>query len=275
MILAVLSGPAVPMQDLYLRVEGARLRYRDTGAGPAVVLIHGWTLDLDMWEPQVATLAERFRVVRFDRRGFGLSSGTPSLEGDAADVLALYRHLGFSRAALVGMSQAARVVARLAADAPERASCIVLDGPPAGIAADDATAGSELPIAEYRRLMREEGLEAFRRSWAQHPMAQLRSVDPAARELVARMLARYQGADLLEPPAMLQSPALESIRRPALVIAGEFDVASRREAAAAIASRLPFGEAETIPDAGHMASLDNPLAYGAALSAFLQRHVVA
>jgi pimeloyl-ACP methyl ester carboxylesterase len=38
-----------PDQDLYLWVEGARLRYRDAGSGPAVLLIHGWTLDLDMW----------------------------------------------------------------------------------------------------------------------------------------------------------------------------------------------------------------------------------
>ena len=61
--------------DRHLSVPGARLRYRDEGAGPAVVFVHGWTLDLDMWEPQ-APLAAQLRLVRFDRRGFGLSSGT-------------------------------------------------------------------------------------------------------------------------------------------------------------------------------------------------------
>ena len=57
-----------------LQLPGARLRYRDEGAGRAVVFVHGWTLDLDVWEPQ-PPLAAELRVVRYDRRGFGLSTG--------------------------------------------------------------------------------------------------------------------------------------------------------------------------------------------------------
>jgi pimeloyl-ACP methyl ester carboxylesterase len=106
-------------------------------------------------------------------------------------------------------------------------------------------------------------------------MAQDRSVDPDVRALVTRMLARYRGEDLLEAQAFQDAPALESIRRPALVIAGEFDVASRRAGAEAITRRLPFAQFVTIPDAGHLTSLDNPLAYCAALSAFFQRHAMA
>ena len=49
--------------DQYLAVPGARLRYRDEGAGQAVVLVHGWTLDLEIWQPQTA-LATGMRVVR-------------------------------------------------------------------------------------------------------------------------------------------------------------------------------------------------------------------
>ena len=49
------------------------------------MFVHGWTLDLDVWEPQ-ATLAAELRVVRYDRRGFGLSSGRPSLSKDVSDL---------------------------------------------------------------------------------------------------------------------------------------------------------------------------------------------
>jgi len=66
-----------------LQVPGARLRYRDEGSGRAVVFVHGWTLDLDVWEPQLPLAAE-LRVVRYDRRGFGLSSGDPSLAHDVS-----------------------------------------------------------------------------------------------------------------------------------------------------------------------------------------------
>jgi pimeloyl-ACP methyl ester carboxylesterase len=57
--------------DSFLPVDGASLRYRDEGQGQPVIFIHGWTLDLDMWEPQVAALSGAFRIIRHDRRGFG------------------------------------------------------------------------------------------------------------------------------------------------------------------------------------------------------------
>src|SRR5438445_7141112 len=88
-------------RDLYVEMDGANLRYRDEGKGAAVVLVHGWTLDLEMWDPQAAALAAAYRVIRFDRRGFGLSSGDPSLGRDAADLHALCRHLRLQRVALV------------------------------------------------------------------------------------------------------------------------------------------------------------------------------
>ena len=57
--------------DRFLPVPGARLRFRDEGSGVALVLIHGWTLDLEMWSPQAQPLRDRFRIIRMDRRGFG------------------------------------------------------------------------------------------------------------------------------------------------------------------------------------------------------------
>ncbi len=100
-----------------LQVPGARLRYRDEGAGRAVVFVHGWTLDLDVWEPQ-ATLAAELRVVRYDRRGFGLSTGQPSLTRDVSDLGTLLSVLGIVSPLLVGMSQGARVVLEFAARHP-------------------------------------------------------------------------------------------------------------------------------------------------------------
>ncbi|HEY1347016.1 MAG TPA: alpha/beta fold hydrolase, partial [Streptosporangiaceae bacterium] len=56
-----------------LPLPGAGLAYEVTGEGPAVVLVHGFGLDMRMWDPQVEHLAARFRVVRYDCRGFGAS----------------------------------------------------------------------------------------------------------------------------------------------------------------------------------------------------------
>ncbi len=116
--------------DRYFTTDGARLRYRDEGRGPAVLMVHGWTLDLQMWEPQVAALRDAFRLVRFDRRGFGLSSGRPSGSQDIADIRALCAHLSIERVALVGMSQGVRAVMGFARAAAPAVSGLILDGPP-------------------------------------------------------------------------------------------------------------------------------------------------
>ena len=54
----------------FVEVDGARLHVDDEGRGFPVLLVHGWALDLEMWQPQVAAWAGYWRVIRFDRRGF-------------------------------------------------------------------------------------------------------------------------------------------------------------------------------------------------------------
>ena len=262
--------------DLYLPVTGALLRYRDEGDGPAVLFIHGWTLDLDMWEPQAVGLADAFRVVRFDRRGFGLSSGRASLNSDVRDALAVCDKLQLERLACVGMSQGARVAMHLCRIAPERLACVVLDGPPRSLA-DDAPAGAEdVPLGEYRDLIAGGDIETFRRRWAGHPLMRLETRSAEARALLARITARYSGADLLpELPAAedhWDRAVTASLETPALVITGEHDLPSRVRAANALTAALPIAQRAVISASRHLPNLDNPLSYNTVLRAFLERH---
>ena len=264
-----------PPLDLHLETRGARLHYRDEGRGCAVILVHGWTLDLEQWHLQVAALAGEFRMVRLDRRGFGLSSGLPSIAADCADLAALCRHLRLDRAALVGMSQGARVVLQFAKSQPRMTSCVVLDGPP-HFGTGEADSSHDIPYQYYRELAQAHGLAAFRREWSEHTLARLRTADPGAHVLLARMLARYPGRDLTDIPMHTDAAAgahsFESVDRPVLVMNGEFDIDSRKRFARQIASQLSDVERIEIPDAAHMCNLDNPRAYNAALKRFLQRH---
>jgi pimeloyl-ACP methyl ester carboxylesterase len=262
--------------DLYLETGGVRLRYRDEGRGYAVILVHGWTLDLDQWELQAAGLAGEFRVVRMDRRGFGLSSGLPSIAGDAVALSALCEHLALDSAALVGMSQGARVVLQFAKSHPRMTSCLVLDGP-SHLGAEDATRSShDIPYEYYRELAQVQGLSAFRREWSGHALARLRSADPEAHALLARMIARYPGRDLTDTAGHADATPLaekfESVDRPALVMNGEFDLDSRKRFARQLALQLPRVEYAEIPGAGHLCNLDNPRAYNDALKRFLERY---
>jgi pimeloyl-ACP methyl ester carboxylesterase len=258
--------------DRELSTQQARLRFRDEGSGPALLLIHGWSLDLDMWEPQARALRDSFRIIRFDRRGFGLSAGTPSIAADVADALALCEHLGLESLALVGMSQGARIAAHLAARRPELVSRVAFDGAPAGILDDGMVSYSEIPMAAYRELVRAGRLAEFREQWSRHPLSRLHTRDAPTRELLERIRGRYRALDL-EHPAADSAPlaplGAESIRSPALIISGALDLDSRLRTAEALARALASSERAVVPEAGHMPNLDNPGAYNSALRAFL------
>ena len=267
------QAAAEPQPDRQLARPDARLRFRDAGTGPAVLMIHGWTLDLDMWDPQAEALCDAFRVIRWDRRGFGLSSGRPALAADIEDARALCAHCGVRSVAVLGMSQGARVATRLAAESPELVSCLILDGPPGATLKGGTAVEEEIPIAAYRRIVRELGVEEFRKRWRTHRLIQLRSAEPRTRELLDRMLDRYGAADLREPQAEA-APEVSppgSIDRPVLVISGQDDLPARVRAADILAAALPHCERAVIPGAGHLPNLDNPPLYNALLRRFLRR----
>lgn len=92
------------------------LYYEDNGAGSPVVLLHGWPLDSRSWEPQLPALVQAgYRVVTYDRRGFGRSS-RPSSGYDfdtlAADLSAVIEHLDLHEVTLVGFSLGTGELAR-------------------------------------------------------------------------------------------------------------------------------------------------------------------
>ncbi len=269
------SNPA----NLTFEFGGARLRYRDSGRGPAVLFLHGWTLDLDMWEFQAADLAARYRIVRLDRRGFGLSSGVPSMVQDVRDVEALCRYLEIEPLAIVGMSQGARVALALAVRARLAISCVVLDGAPQLDLASLTGNSADLPRAHYRNLAQRDGMAAFRREWRMHPLASLQTRDPHAHEILARSIERYRGHDLLNPETADEPAARSavdvSLLPPLLLLSGEHDLRGRRNFAKQLAADLAQAECVEIPHAGHLCNLDNPQAYNAALGNFLEKHAVA
>jgi pimeloyl-ACP methyl ester carboxylesterase len=254
----------------FLDIRGARLRVRTTGQGPAVLLVHGWALDLDMWMPQFAALAGRYRLIALDRRGFGFSSGTPSIEDDVADIDELLAKLRVDRVAIVGMSQGARVALRWALENPARIASLLLDGPPRDLLAVGRPQG-EITLATYRELVRTQGIEAFRKEWLDHPLMQLHTHDARTRALVREMVARYPGHDLRQDdsPGVACIGDLHRLDVPVLIVNGEYDSDMRIGAGAELARALPDARLVVIPGAGHLSNLDNPAAYNKVLSEYV------
>src|SRR6202790_3373488 len=117
--------------DSFAAIDGARIRYRLEGpiGAPFLVLSNSLGTNLDMWEPQVAVLATRFRVLRYDSRGHGLSAVTPgpyTIERLARDVLALLDEIKIDRTDFCGLSMGGMAGMWLGVHAPQRINRLVL-----------------------------------------------------------------------------------------------------------------------------------------------------
>jgi len=113
-----------------VRLRGRRVRYVDMGSGPTVVLIHGQGGSWQWWLRQIATLADRARMVAVDLPGFGASDAVENGEdvfvGHIATIIGVLDHLGVARATVVGHSMGGVVALRLACDHPERISGLLM-----------------------------------------------------------------------------------------------------------------------------------------------------
>jgi pimeloyl-ACP methyl ester carboxylesterase len=153
-----------------LPLPGTGLAYEVTGDGPAVVLVHGFGLDMRMWEPQVEHLAARYRVIRYDCRGFGASGAfDPAVPyTHAGDLVALLDHLAIGEAVLAGLSFGGRVVLQTALAAPARVrGLVLLDAVLDGVPWDPESAGA---LDKLARRVQAGGVPAGRAAWLAHPL---------------------------------------------------------------------------------------------------------
>ena len=176
------------------------------------------------------------------------------------------------------MSQGARVVLEFAARHPSFVRGLVLDGAPPLLDPGATAATEELPLESLRQLATRDGLEAFRRAWSMHPLTQLMTGDARMRTLLARILARYPGNDLLAdslPREAIDRQLLDGISVPVLIVNGARDSETRRRAGAALRDALATAEQVLIPDAAHLPNLDAPREYNQLMSEFARRHLPA
>ncbi len=250
-------------------VDGGALSCVIAGSGPALVLLHGWTLDRRMWAPQIAAFLPGFRVIAPDRRGFGLSSAPPDLAREPDDIARLLDYVGAERGVIVGMSQAGRVALDFAARFPDRADALILQGAPFVGPGPHPQDSEAIPIAAWAALAREGRLEAMKAQWRRHPL--MRTANAAAAETAEAMLRDYRGRDLLAAgPIASDDLDVADIGAPALAITGSRDTAWRRAAADALAARMPRARRAEIPDAGHLCNLCAPAVYNAVVASFLR-----
>lgn len=257
-----------------VRIAGGDLSYDVHGDGPALLLVHGFPLNMGMWDAQVSVFAAAHQVVRFDVRGFGASpptDGILTMERIADDAAALLDHLGIGRAVFCGLSMGGYAAFAFVRRHAERLRGLVLTNTRAVADDTDARRRRAELAEEVRRRGTEAAVEAFlpkllggttrreRPELGEHLRAMMLT---APRQGVVDALAGLAArADSL--------PLLREIGVPTLVISGDEDVISPPDEARAMHAAIPGSRVVIVPRAGHMSNREHPEAWNAAVSGFL------
>jgi pimeloyl-ACP methyl ester carboxylesterase len=248
----------MPMLDR----EGVRIYYEVHGAGPAVLLSHGYSSTCRMWDGQIAALQDRWKVIVWDMRGHGQSDypADPAAYSEAltvADMAAILRVCGVERAVIGGLSLGGYMSLAFHATHPQATRALMLFDTGPGFKSDTArqawneTANRRAHDLDTRGLAALGGSDEVRLS--QHRSAI--GLAGAARGMLAQANDR-----------VIRS--LETIAVPALVLVGAED---RNFLAATdyMAGKINGAAKVVVPGAGHAANLHQPEAFNRAVTDFL------
>lgn len=253
-------------------MTGTPLAHDERGSGPALVLIHGHPFSRRMWEGQLDSLSDAFRVIAPDLPGYGRSPAraeTITPRGLADAVIELLDAIAVERATVVGLSLGGLVAMELGLGYPDRVDRLVLTATTAApLTADEAATRRATASRLETDGMLDHALEMAGRLFG-----------PAARRdpsLVLPVLETMLTTSPAGAAAALRGRAerppydrlLSGLQMPVLVLVGDADFFSTTEVTAQLVASLPDPDVLILPGIGHMPNLEAPDRFDEAVRAF-------
>ncbi len=252
----------------YIEQPDGKLYYEVAGEGETLVLGHAGFLDSGMWDPQWDVFTQRYRVIRYDLRGFGKSDPSPGPRNWRSDLLQLLEQLQVERAALLGCSMSGTIMLDFALEHPDMASAlIIVSSPPSGYQPEGEPPQEifeMFPAAKQGDTARVSELQM--RLWIDGPTRQPDQVNQDVRQRAATMnripvergtffTAGLQPADPLTPPAIER---LSAIQAPTLILAGALDYPTTLKASDILAEGIPGAQKHIFAHSAHIPNMEQP-----------------
>jgi pimeloyl-ACP methyl ester carboxylesterase len=260
-------------------VDGLKVYYKETGpqGAPALLLLHGFGSSLQAWDDWSLKLEQKYRVIRLDLPGFGLTGASPANDYSEEKDLAILTHfvdkLGLEKFSVVGHSMGGKMAWSLAASQPERVQALVLMAPDGFPETKDiGTKPYEVPaimgLIKYvlpKYLVQKSIEPAFVQADALNDALVNRYFDMLRAPGVRGAILERSNQTIYTDPV----PRLKAIKAPTLLIWGEKDQMIPSTNAQSYANVLSNSTTVLIPKLGHLLQEEQPEKGLAAVMQFL------
>jgi 3-oxoadipate enol-lactonase len=245
------------------------------GGGEVILLIHGQPFNRSMWDDQKAVLAQDYRLIIPDLRGYGesdVTEGIVLLDELALDLVHLLDSLGVRKAVIVGLSMGGQIALEIFRWAPALFRAIVLADTDAR-AEDEA--GYQNRIELSKRILA-EGMEQFTEERIGRFMCDSTFMNkPDVVERVKKMMkttpaAGSAAAQRGRAERKDYTPLLGQIDFPALIVVGDKDEFTPIASADYMHQRIKGSELAIIKDSGHITNMEQAEAFNGVLGGFLR-----
>jgi 3-oxoadipate enol-lactonase len=266
-------------ETAFIELEGARIYYEVEGDGHPLLLIHGGLGSLRMWDAQAPVFAERYKVIRYDTRGFGLTETDDVEFTNRGDAVAVLDHVGAESAHVVGQSRGGMIALDLAIDQPHRVDGLVSVAGGVGGYEPELPEGTDIPPWDDAEKLWESkdwaALSEFETQvwvdgWGQPPDR----VDAELRRLVhGWILSNYLAGKEEGKPQPLDPPAAErftEVRAPMLVLIGEVDEPGSVAAERHLGASVVGAKVVELAGVAHMIHLEQPERFNQLVLDFLR-----
>jgi pimeloyl-ACP methyl ester carboxylesterase len=252
----------------YADLPGVRLWYKDTGGrGIPVVILHSNTGSSQNWDHQIQPFTSAgFRLIAYDRRGWGKSTSDAPQPGTAADDLhALMKFLGIDRFHLIGTAGGGFVAFDYALSFPEQLRSLIVVNSIGGV--------QDADYLELGRRLRPPQFDAMPPELRELGPA-YRAADPEGtkRWIELEHMSRQSGAAAQTYRNRMTFAMLESIKLPVLLMTGDADMYAPPPLLRMFSARIKGAESLIVPEAGHSTYWEKPDVFNRAVLDFMRKH---